>query len=47
MARENFNRPWRIVAGVVPVTPNYEARQENKRGGRDKPGHGENKSASA
>ena len=30
---------YRVVAGLVPTTPNFKARSKSNRGGRDKPGH--------
>jgi hypothetical protein len=30
---------YRVVAGLVPATPNLKARSKSNRGGRDKPGH--------
>jgi len=30
---------YRVVAGLVPATPNLKARSKSNRGGWDKPGH--------
>jgi len=30
---------YRVVAGLVPATPNLKAQSKRNRGGRDKPGH--------